>query len=194
MTNPLTSLTSLASPLTKGLMITVGVLSLTSVGEGFALYKVIESKGAVVQAVKDSNAQATHTAAVVAVRDNINVQDTQGDVSSRIASDLGELRASYPKSNLPDTSRPSGGTATVTAPPVVLPNEPLPVIAITLSDEEDCVVAIDVAEGWQSFYNNLLTIRKEEDGESADTSNPSSSSSTPEVRSPGIGESGPVRS
>ena len=171
MTNLLASLTSLG-PLTKGLLIAVGVLSLTSVGEGLLLYHEIGKKAEIVQAVKDAKVEATHIATVVQERDSNNVQATQTNTTDRIASDVSSLRNEDPSPYLPAVAKPSANPTGEGSPPVVLPGR-----YITELDAEDCVIAVDKAEGWQTFYNNLLTVRQEEMNEDGKHTNPNPSSS-----------------
>lgn len=188
------SLTDLTvSPLSKGLAIALAVATVTAGVEGVLLKREIESKAACATSAKDAVTQAKQVNAVVKTRDADEVQQTQVSVSSTVAADVSRLRARPAASApVPTSADPTSGIDSSTTPSIILPDDRKWVV--TERDEEDCVIAIDVAEGWQHFYKNIQTIRIQENGESATGNNLGGTSSPQGVpSSPSISDAGSIR-
>ena len=165
-----------------------GALALSLVGNvGLGWYATHEAKIAAsdVTATKAVNAAATVHKTIVENRDASLVQSVQTSSTASVAADIASLRS---KSRIiylpatPATSQGIDGTGTGTVVPTA-PSEPAPsgtnqLVPLTQQEETDrevCVANTDLLKNWQTFYNGLLTIQKEESNGTTSTGNHGSS-------------------
>jgi hypothetical protein len=179
---------SFLSPIQSNLTAVLGgALALSLVGNGGLLwYGTHEAKVATsyVTTTKAVNTAAVIHKTITENRDAETVQSSQAVTTGTIASDIASLRSKsriiylpQPAASAQGTVGPSEGAVVPTPSGSAQPDQPLAsgssqLVPLTQQEETDreiCVTNTDLVKGWQTYYQSLLIIQKEE---SVGTTNP----------------------
>ena len=136
---------------------------LLNVGLGVGLKHYIGEAASVKTAVVATNKAATERKVIVEKRQDNNVVQTQDRTTSRIAAVTDSLRSNRPKPYLSPSKPGTPGASAESSEAVLLPPGSVVVDGTTYyRDQEICLTNTVLAEEWQTFYRQQVTIQEEE--------------------------------